>query len=237
LSDRLFEVLILAVHTTGPSLGVSIVEGESVLGEAVLPPGKEHLENLAPTIKDLTQRVGIAVRDVDGLAVATGPGSFSGIRIGIACVKGIAIAVGKPVIGVCSLEIPAWQVLGEGRIGVTVIDARRGEVYLAGYRKIDGLTEQIVSPRLVRADTLASFMADMPEGSSILGDVSLEGLVGSIPNVQREIVSAPSAAACGIIAYERFKRGHASELDSLAPVYVRRSDAEEKRDLFNGNRN
>ncbi len=237
MSDRLFEVLILAVHTTSPSLGVAIVEGDSVLGETVLPPGKEHLENLAPTIKDLTERVGISVRDVDGLAVATGPGSFSGIRIGIACVKGIAIALGKPVMGVCSLEIPAWQVVGEGRIGVTVIDARRGEVYLAGYRKIEGLTEQIVGPRLVRADTVASFIAEMPAGTFIVGDVSLDGLVGSIPNVQKEIVSTPSAAACGFIAHERFKRGHASELDSLAPVYVRRSDAEEKRDLLNSNRN
>ncbi len=81
----------------------------------------------------------------------------------IACVKGIAIALANGI-GVCSLEIPAWQVLGEGRIGVTVIDARRGEVYLAGYRKIDGLTEQMVGPRLVKADTLASFMADMPLG-------------------------------------------------------------------------
>jgi tRNA threonylcarbamoyladenosine biosynthesis protein TsaB len=216
---------------------VAIVRGESVLGETVLPPGKEHLENLAPTIKDLTEHVGITLRDLDGLAVTSGPGSFSGIRIGIACVKGIAIAVNRPAMGVPSLEIPAWQVLGEGRIGISVIDARRGEVYLAGYQKKGRLTEQIVAPRLVRADALASFMADMPEGTAILGDASLEGVFGSIPNVGKEFVSTPSAAACGLIAYERFKRGHANELHSLAPVYVRRSDAEEKRDVLSRNRN
>lgn len=237
MSDRLSEVLILAVHTTSLSLGVAIVRADAVLGEAILPPGKEHLENLAPTIKAVTERARVSLREVDGLGVATGPGSFSGIRIGIACVKGIAIALGKPVIGVCTLEIPAWQALGEGQTGVTVIDARRGEVYLAGYKKIGSLAEQIVGPRLVKADTLASFMGGMPAGTSIMADVSLEGLVGSIPNVQKEIVSTPSAAACGFIAYERFRRGHASELDSLAPVYVRRSDAEEKRDLLSSNRN
>jgi tRNA threonylcarbamoyladenosine biosynthesis protein TsaB len=207
------------------------------LGEVVLPSGKEHLENLIPTIRDLTQHLGIALRDLDALAVATGPGSFSGIRIGIACVKGIAIALDKPVIGVSSLEIPAWNMLEDGQTGISVIDARRREIYIAGYKKVGRLTEEITAPRLMNADALAPFMADTPEGTVLVGDASLESLLKSIPKVRSEIVEAPSAAVCGFIACERYKAGAPSPLDSLAPLYVRRSDAEEKRNLLNQNRN
>ncbi|MBI5252249.1 MAG: tRNA (adenosine(37)-N6)-threonylcarbamoyltransferase complex dimerization subunit type 1 TsaB [Desulfomonile tiedjei] len=227
-------MVLLAVHTTSPSLGVAIVERDSVLGEVILPHGKEHLENLAPTIRDLTLNLGITLRDLDALAVATGPGSFSGIRIGIACVKGIAIALGKPVLGVTSLEIQAWNIVEEGRTGISVIDARRGEIYLAVYKNLGGLTE-IVAPRLLHADGLGSFTAGFPEGTVLVGDASLERVLTSIPNVQRVIAASPSAAACGLIAYERFTMGAASQLDSLAPLYVRRSDAEEKRGLLNRN--
>ncbi len=203
----------------------------------ILPSGKEHLENLIPTIRGLTQDLGIALRDLDGLAVATGPGSFSGIRIGIACMKGIAIALDKPVIGVSSLEIPVWNVLEEGQTGMSVIDARRREIYIAGYKKVGRLTEEMIAPRLINADALAPFMADTPEGTVLVGDASLESFLKSIPKIRSEMVATPSAAACGYIACERYKAGAPSQLDYLAPLYVRRSDAEEKRSLLNQNQN
>lgn len=225
-------MVVLAVHTTSPSLCVAVINRDSLLGEVILPPGKEHLENLVPTIRDLTENLGMKLGDLDALAVATGPGSFSGIRIGIACVKGIAIALRKPVVGVSSLEILAWSNVDDGGTAISVIDARRGEIYLAGYKRVGFLTEEIAGPRLLNADHLGEFMADMPEGVALAGDVSLETLLRSIPTARPKIVAAPSAAACGFIACELIRMGRQSELDSLAPLYVRRSDAEEKRGLL-----
>jgi tRNA threonylcarbamoyladenosine biosynthesis protein TsaB len=225
-------VLVLAVHTTSLSLGVAVTKAETLLGQVILPPGKEHLENLVPSIRDLTEGLGISLRELDALAVATGPGSFSGIRIGIACVKGIGIALNKPVIGISSLEIPAWNVLSDGQTGISVIDARRNEIYVGGYKKQGRLIEETMPPRLIRTADLSSMMKEMPEETVLIGDAALQSLFPSIHDIKHEMVTSLPVSTCGFIAFERLRRGASSELDTLTPVYIRRSDAEEKRALL-----
>jgi tRNA threonylcarbamoyladenosine biosynthesis protein TsaB len=213
---------------------VAVTQGDSVLEQVVLPPGREHLENLVPIISDLLSRLHIHIRQLDGLAVATGPGSFSGIRIGIACIKGIATVLKMPVVGVSSLEIQAWQVLKEDQTGISLLDARRAETYVAGFHKKNNLLEYIFEPALIDSSEVETLISEMPDIAAIVGEPAAAGLISLLRKDLQHVIVNPSASACALIAFERLRRGQANRVHSLVPLYVRRSDAEEKRDLFRG---
>jgi tRNA threonylcarbamoyladenosine biosynthesis protein TsaB len=219
-------LLILAVHSTTPVLGVACVEDDRALGEAALAPGRRHLENLAPLIKDLTGRLNISLTDVDGFGVALGPGSFSGTRIGLATIKGIALALGKPVAGISCLDILAWQGLEEGETGTSVIDAKRGQLYAALYKKNEGRLVLLDGPMLVLADELSDLMMRGRSQALVTEDVGRVGLGGPAVTLRS---ASPSARACALLAFDRLSRGAASGIHSLHPLYIRRSDAEEKK--------
>ena len=222
-------MVILAVHSTSASLSVAVTDRRLVLREIILPPDRKHLENLAPLIRDLAAGLHLSVLDIDGFGVAMGPGSFSGTRVGLAMIKGMALALAKPVAGVSSLDILAWQALKDGEWGAPVIDARRGEIYTAFYRKSGDNVMLIAGPMLIKAEEFSQH-ADKVSGKLLLcGDPVLDQLVESIPNLARSPVAAPSAAACALLAYERIRQGNADDLHLLTPLYIRRSDAEEKK--------
>jgi len=223
-------VIILAVHSTSSQLGVAVVSDSLILAESVLPPGREHLENLALMIKDVIDRMRIDLNNIDGFGVAIGPGSFSGIRIGVATVKGIALALKKPIAGIPSLEILAWQTLNEGEFGAALIDARRREIYVGMYKKFAGRLVQLNSPTLMSSADLSEYLERLPDPPSVLcGDSAVEPLTQAIHTSARAMIVVPSAAACAILAGQRFIQSKPEDLHSMAPIYIRRSDAEEKR--------
>jgi tRNA threonylcarbamoyladenosine biosynthesis protein TsaB len=220
---------VLGIHSTSPHLGVSVVEQGRMVAERVLPPGRQHLENLGILIRDLTADAGLTLRDLSGFGVAVGPGSFSGIRIGLAMVKGMALALGKPVVGISSLEALAWQSLEEGEVGTSVIDAARGEVYVAIYRKTAGCVELLEGPLLTPAANLSLLERRAATAGRVCTQaVSLDisSLSPAGPQAQCRLAS-PSAVA--FLALERFSSGKPDDLHALSPLYIRRSDAEEKR--------
>lgn len=219
-------MLVLAVHSTTPVLGVACVEDNRVLAETVLPPGRQHLENLARSIKDLTARLGISLADVHGFGVAIGPGSFSGTRIGLATIKGMALALGKPVAGLSCLDILGWQGLEEGETGASTIDAKRGQFYAALHRKTEGRLTLLDGPVLLHSDEMADFMLRSHSKTIVSADEGCPDLGG--PDVAMRSAS-PSAGVCAILALQRLSRGDSDAIHSLHPLYIRRSDAEEKK--------
>lgn len=222
-------MMILAVHTTTPRLSVAIALDGRVIHEKALSPGREHLENLAPVVRDVIGHTKIRLEDVHGFGVAIGPGSFSGIRVGLATVKGIALALGKPVVGVSSLEILAWQGLGEGEVGASVIDARRGEVFAGIYRKSENKAVLMQGPLLIKADLFRGLLEQINHDSpAICSERAIDSLSANLWDSHETRIVIPSASACAILAEERFKGGVVEDVHSLAPLYIRRSDAEEK---------
>jgi tRNA threonylcarbamoyladenosine biosynthesis protein TsaB len=220
---------VLAAHTTTPTLSVAFTEGGRVLGERTLPPGREHLENLAPMIRELAARLRISLEALDGFGVAIGPGSFSGIRIGLAAMKGMALALEKPVVGISSLAVLATQGLSDGDAGASVIDARRGEMYVAAYKKLENRLIELCSPELIPLAQLGRYCEALPKGLILCGGAIVDGLEAEIPNVARTVLATPSAAVCAMMAAQRLGSGDVDELHALSPLYIRRSDAEEKR--------
>jgi tRNA threonylcarbamoyladenosine biosynthesis protein TsaB len=210
---------------------VAITKKRVVLREVILPPDRKHLEMLAPLIRDVTAELHLSVMDIDGFGVAMGPGTFSGTRVGLATIKGMALALAKPVAGISSLDILAWQALKDGEWGAPVIDARRGEIYTAFYRKSEEKVMLVAGPMLIKVEEFSQNARKVSDKLILCGDPVLDHLVESIPNLVRSPVAAPSAAACSLLAYERIRQGNADDLHLLTPLYIRRSDAEENKQL------
>jgi tRNA threonylcarbamoyladenosine biosynthesis protein TsaB len=215
--------LLLALDTTHEFGSLALARGEEIVEEILLhaPGGFAHViyEHLAR----LLERHGVQPCDIDCFASASGPGSFTGVRVGLACVKGLAEACGKPSLAVSNLQAMAWY--GSAPLRAVVLDARRGQVYGAVYSS----AEQAIAPETVAQ--LPAWLETLPhepfEFISIDCTFFREALAGtrfeSIP-----IVTAPPALAAAIarIAYAGFVRGEASDPAALDANYVRRSDAE-----------
>jgi tRNA threonylcarbamoyladenosine biosynthesis protein TsaB len=197
---------VLAVDTTGEygslALADQVVELHS-------PSGFAHV--IYPHIQEILHRAGLRLADVDAFAAASGPGSFTGVRVGLACMKGLAEATGKPALGVSNLE--ALASFGTAPLRAALLDARRGEIYGAVY----DTAGRIVVPETV--GKLETWLATLPAGVEFLSN----GFAPGFP-----VTSAPRALAPAVarLAAARLDRGEAPDPAALDANYVRRSDAE-----------
>ncbi|PWU09997.1 MAG: tRNA (adenosine(37)-N6)-threonylcarbamoyltransferase complex dimerization subunit type 1 TsaB [Terriglobia bacterium] len=215
--------LLLAIDTTHEFGSIALARGMEVLEEVALhaPDGFAHV--IYGQLRDLLERRRLNPEDIDCFAAASGPGSFTGVRVGLACVKGLAEACGKPAAGVSNLQAMAWY--GSAPLRAVVMDARRGEIYGAVYNAAGDL----VAPETVGG--FSKWLESLPEGD--LEFVSADsGLVREALEGTRwetaPLVTAPRALAAAIatIACARLVRGEACDPAALDANYVRRSDAE-----------
>ena len=211
--------MILALDTTGQygsialSLDPSTPHGAGTLDEMELhaPDGFAHV--LYGYVEEILRRNRAKLADVECFAAASGPGSFTGVRVGLACIKGLAEAMGKPAVGVSNLQ--AIASFGTAPLRAVVMDARRGEVYGAVYD---------ASGRLVQRETVAKLSAWLERLSQ--GDVEI--LSPDLESAQVVIKKTPRAIAAAVarLACDRLARGDAGDPAALDANYVRRSDAE-----------
>ena len=162
------EETVLAVETATHAGSVALVRGGRLLGESTIVRGAFYAETLLKTIDALLKECGVSLSGVDRFAVSTGPGAFTGLRIGMATVRGLALGAGRPVTGVPTLEAFALRLpFGPDPVRPAV-NARRNEVYTALYRcEGPGLTVCLEPPRMVSIDGLLS---EQREPVRLLGD-------------------------------------------------------------------
>jgi tRNA threonylcarbamoyladenosine biosynthesis protein TsaB len=222
------KLLILAIHSSSPVLGAALLDDSKVLSEITLAPGKRHQENLAPTILEVLEKAGKTADQLGAIAAAKGPGSFSGIRVGLAMAKGMAMGLNKPLVGVSSLECLAWQGLESGQTGISFIDARRDEVYYAVYTRTDIGIGEIMAPDIVSRKNVPELVASLPQISAALGDTIIEDLHSAnlLPVSIKAHTLTPSPRACGKAALVKWNTDPIDELHTLTPLYIRKSDAE-----------
>ena len=215
--------LILAIDTTHESGSLALARGGDLIEETVLraPGGFAHViyEHLA----QLLDRHGVKPAMVDCFAAASGPGSFTGVRVGLACVKGLAEALGKPAVAVSNLQ--ALASFGRAPLRAVVLDARRGEIYGAVYDHAG----QMVAPEVVTR--FPAWIETLPEGEMEFVATDFTPYRAALDGTRFErapIATAPPALAAAVarIALARFLRGEASDPAALDANYVRRSDAE-----------
>jgi tRNA threonylcarbamoyladenosine biosynthesis protein TsaB len=236
-------MLVAAIDTATPTLSCALLElrGESVevlttRTEPPVGPGVGHGGRLPGALADLLGALGRKVPDLEGFAVGLGPGSFTGLRIGLATWKGLAYANRRPIAGVSSLAAMALEAARaldgpEGALLVPLLDARKGEVYAGFYRASGGQVAAVRPEEAIAPAALPALLEGMPgavgfgEGYAAYAEV----LAPRLPRLDGA-PSFPSAEAVGMLAAPRL-RGAAYDdqaLFALEPHYVRKSEAEVK---------
>jgi tRNA threonylcarbamoyladenosine biosynthesis protein TsaB len=213
--------VILSIDTTSEFGSIALTERDHPIEEVLLhsPDGFGHI--LFPQIEKLLARHGVTVNRMDCFAAAAGPGSFTGVRIGLAAAKGLAEAVAKPVVAISNLRILA--AFGTASLRATVLDARRGEVYGAVYN--DSL-EVVAGEGVMK---FPAWLKTLPVADFEFVSIDFEPFRSFVdPGVP--IVTAPRAlaAAIGRIAWTEFEAGRAVDPAGIDANYIRRSDAELK---------
>jgi tRNA threonylcarbamoyladenosine biosynthesis protein TsaB len=223
---------VLGIETSTLQGGAALVDGEHVVCEHTLSVRVTHSERLLPAIDAVLRDAGVGLTDVGGLAISIGPGSFTGLRIGLSTVKGLAYATGLPVVGVPTLEAMAWLLPAARYPICPVLDARKHEVYAALFRHAEaGLVrlwdDRALSPErvcdLVDGPTL--FIGDGVGAYADLWHARL-GVRMIIPPV---FARAARPAVIAALGHDRFMRGERDDAGSLVPRYLRPSEAEARR--------
>jgi tRNA threonylcarbamoyladenosine biosynthesis protein TsaB len=214
---------ILAVDTTHEFGSLALLDGTEVVEEVLLHSPEGFGQVLFGRLAELLDRRGRKIQEMDCFAAASGPGSFTGVRIGLACVKGLAEAAGKPVAAVSNLE--ALATFGTGPLRAVVMDARRGEVYGAVYNE----RGEVILPETVMPFT--AWLRSLPEGEIEFISTDFSPFAAALAGTRFEgagIATAPRAlaGAVGRIACLRLRAGHAADPAAIDANYVRRSDAE-----------
>jgi tRNA threonylcarbamoyladenosine biosynthesis protein TsaB len=222
---------ILAIETTDLSGSVAALDGDRVLESRELPTEPRSAATLAPAIDELLLAVSWKPSDVKLVAVATGPGSFTGLRVGVTTAKLLAYSVGAEVIGVGTLDAIAWQAPADVNQLWTVIDAQRQQLFACQFeRDTAGRWQALHAPQIVdQARWLDELSPDSIVSGPVLGKLNDRLPVGVRP--LDEPVWTPRAATVGLIGWQRFQMSHRDTIWSLAPQYYRLSAAEEKQRL------
>ena len=223
---------ILGIETSTPVCSVAIACAGRVLVEYTLELGAHHSERLQPMIELALREADLRVGDLDGVAVAAGPGSFTGLRIGMGLAKGLCRGGHLKLACVSTL---AGMAFGAGVAGVPacpMIDARRGDVYAGVYDLVGGMP---VSRIADRADAISNWAMDLPRPAMVVGDGAwayrevIEDAMGREAYFVNAALGRPSAGAIALLGQARCERDAGDDVALAEPVYLRRTQAERLR--------
>lgn len=222
---------ILALDTATDSCSVAATDDGRVAAELTIRKNQTHSRHLMELVDSVLQIAGFGAADLDGLAVSIGPGSFTGLRIGISTIKGLAHALDKPVVGVSTLEALARQCSQTSFLIYPMLDARKGEVYTATYRfDADELVQQTTA-RAVRPEALTEHIKSpclfIGTGARLYRQ-SIAAAAGSLAHFVSGGQNTIRASSVAFLSMPRFEAKDTDEIADLIPQYIRKSDAELK---------
>lgn len=222
-------MLVLGIETATKTGGVALINGKGVIAEYTSNIEVTHSERLMANVDRLLKDTGVALADVEGFAVSIGPGSFTGLRIGIATIKGIVLATGKPVAAVPTLAALAWNLPHAVYPVCPLLDAKKKEVYAAVYRTgpagIETVAPEAVLPLAELASRFKEPLLFTGEGSGLFRS-DLQALFGRRAFFAPASARVPSAASVAEMGRMKLAAGERADVDELAPLYIRRPEAE-----------
>lgn len=227
-------MIILAFDSTAKAASVAITDDEQLLALYNIDNGLTQSELLLPMAENMLKNLKLTFDDVELLACAVGPGSFTGVRIGVALVKGIAFGKNIPCVSVSTLDELAENLAGLEGIIVPVMDARRQQVYTATYRGRDGKLEKLTSDRAIAISELADELKEYSEPIYLVGDgyeVAKRALEAAGVKVQNtpKLLITENAYSVALVAKRKHESGEATTDLEIAPTYLRMPQAERER--------
>jgi tRNA threonylcarbamoyladenosine biosynthesis protein TsaB len=220
---------VLGIETATRTGSVAVVSEHGVIAEYTLNIEVTHSERLMETVDRVLTGAGIVLSALDGLSVSVGPGSFTGLRIGIASVKGIATATGISIAAVPTLKALAWNIPYAGYPVCPLLDARKKEVYAALYRQESGSLSEVMEAQTLSLESLAGRISQRTvftgEGSQLFRN-DIRRLFGDHALFAPLSAVVPSAASVAELGMLLLRSGERTLADDLAPIYIRRPEAE-----------
>lgn len=221
-------MIILALDTASRRCSAAVSDPQGVRAELSDTSGETHSRHLMALIDQVLKMAALSIAGIDGIAVCRGPGSFTGVRIGIATAKGLAAAAGKPLVGVSSLQALAWPLTEFAGPVCPMLDARRAEVYYARYRAVEGRLDALIDARVGPPEQAAAGL-DRPglfvgEGALAYAE-RLKQAAGRNWHLAAASQHEIRAAHLAELAREGLRQGQ-NELLTLVPHYLRPSYAQ-----------
>lgn len=222
---------ILALDTSGPNCSVAVLNEQNVIANFNINIGKTHSETLLPLIDSLLNFSNLSLEDIDVYACCVGPGSFTGIRIGIATVKGFAISVSKPIVSVSSLESLAYNIPTFDGLICSILDAKNNNVY-AGLYKLNNSIEIVGDYYTDSIDDLIKSLKTYNTNVLFVGD----GAISYNNLLKKELgekafftpyhLNGQSAVSLAKAALDKYNKSEIETVDTLHPLYLKKSQAE-----------
>lgn len=226
---------LLAVDASGQVASVAVATENGILAEYSVDYLKTHSQTLLPMIDEILKMTDTDKASLDAIAVSEGPGSFTGLRIGVATVKGLAAALSKPVIAVPTLEMLAGNFLGSGELICPMMDARRNQVYTAVYRYADEELVPVIEQKACVLDEILAELNALQQPVVLLGD----GVDAYKAQIQAGLTvkyrlaalhqNRQRAGSLATLALQKAKNGRMMPGSELVPEYLRLSQAERER--------
>ena len=225
-------MIILSIDSSTPVAGIAVSDGMQLLGEITLNTKNTHSEKLMPLVKHLLDELALSVNDLDAIAVTQGPGSFTGLRIGMATAKGLAQGAGKKLIAVPTLDCLAQNLLHYPGIICPIMNAQKKQVYTAIYRSGRDKLERLSDYQAIAVEQLAAQLKELKEDIWFVGDG-----VAAFADVFQELLGdacrfadghniLPRAGALAMLAAERASEEQFDDLYQAELIYIRKSEAE-----------
>lgn len=227
---------ILAIDASGIAGSVAYIKDYEIVGEYYICYKLTHSETIMPMLENLKQIIDLPLEELDAIAVTSGPGSFTGLRIGVATAKAMALALNIPVIGVPTLDVLANSLYFTEHLICPIMDARRQQVYTSLYQWQEGSLKRLTDYEALPIETLLGTLEAKAEKVIFLGDGEKVFKEEIVNKLGERALFAPSfiklqhagvLAECACQAYER---GEVTDADLFAPLYLRKSQAERERE-------
>lgn len=227
---------ILGIDSSGLVAGVAIVQDEITIAEYSVNYKKTHSETLLPMLDEIVTMTNTDINEFDAIAIAAGPGSFTGLRIGSATAKGLALAIEKPIVPVPTCHALAYNLWGTDKLICPIMDARRNQVYTGVFQMTGGELEVLMDQEAMDIHALIARLEEYDREVVFLGDgVSVFRAIID-DNMKASHRYAPAhmnrqrAAAVATLGSSLFAKGIFEDADEHSPIYLRKSQAERERE-------
>ena len=220
------------MDTATRTASIGLVEENRIVGEFSLQVDRVHSKKLMPMVDQLLEAAGVEATKIEAIAVSAGPGSFTGLRIGMATAKGLAYALSVPLIGVSTLAGLCYNCIPADALLCPILDARMSEFYTALYRWENGQLVPVIEDSVMRREKLIQMLAGEEGPKIVVADQALESNLNLNEAFSGSILYAPPHQALprgvsiALLGYKQIENGAGDSLLSLQPAYLRRSQAE-----------
>jgi tRNA threonylcarbamoyladenosine biosynthesis protein TsaB len=227
---------ILAIDSSGLVASVAVLTEDTLLAEYTVNHKKTHAQTLLSMLDEIVQMIELDLSQIDAIAVAKGPGSFTGLRIGSATAKGLGMALDKPIIGVPTVDALAYNLFGSSSIVCPLMDARRNQVYTGLYEFRDNEFFILEQQQAVDVTSIVDKVNVCKKPVVYLGDgvdsyrIQLENLTKVPFSFAPSHMNKQRAAALGALAVQYYNQGLIETANEHIPVYLRLSQAERERE-------